>query len=324
MDREVVPVPTPRGLIRFEDRLAADIRIASLPPGKDPDEVIRENPAGWAQLIAGAKPIMDYYFQTLTKDLDLTSGQDKGEAVRRLGPLVAEVGDRVQRTHYVQQLARMVRMDERDLWQQIKETTGAKQPRHRSRHKAPPEEPKTQPLSLDAHCLSFILYYPQLLPVIDAMLLKSQEEGLRGEDLSRPEDQAILNAWRRWLSEGGTPDARAGFYDTLDDQLQYRVDSLIEAREQEPDAPDDLVHDKVMDAITRLRLQNLRRETEQMRFLLLDARSSMDDEGASTYSARIRETGARFHRLYQAMADRSVTHRRRDDHGIGRIPYSEE
>ena len=60
MDREVVPVPTPRGLIRFEERLAADIRIVSLPPGRDPDEVIRESPSRWAQLIAQAKPVMDY------------------------------------------------------------------------------------------------------------------------------------------------------------------------------------------------------------------------------------------------------------------------
>ena len=167
MDREVVPVPTPRGLIRFEDRLAADIRIVSLPPGRDPDEVIRESPSRWAQLIAQAKPVMDYYFDALTADLDLTTAKGKAEAVRALGPLIAEVGDRVQRTHYLQQLARMVQVDERSLWQQIRQTAGRQEPSRAQRPEPQAEELSRAPLGLDGHCLSFVLYRPDLLSRAD-------------------------------------------------------------------------------------------------------------------------------------------------------------
>jgi DNA primase len=80
VDRKVVPVPTARGLVRFEDRLAADIRIAALPPDRDPDEVILKDPADWTRLIEEAKPVMDYYFQALTADLDLTTARGKAEA----------------------------------------------------------------------------------------------------------------------------------------------------------------------------------------------------------------------------------------------------
>ncbi|MGB9879380.1 MAG: DNA primase, partial [Anaerolineae bacterium] len=47
LDRRAVPVPTWRGLIRYEDQLDAEIRVAMLPPGQDPDEVIKENAANW-------------------------------------------------------------------------------------------------------------------------------------------------------------------------------------------------------------------------------------------------------------------------------------
>ena len=68
---------------------------------------------------------MDYYFDAFTADLDLATAKGKADAVRALGPLIAGIGDRVQRTHYLQQLARMVQVDERSLWQQIRQTAGA-------------------------------------------------------------------------------------------------------------------------------------------------------------------------------------------------------
>ncbi len=161
MDREVVPVPTARGLIRFEEHLAADIRIVALPEGLDPDEVIRDSPGRWAQLLDQAKPVMDYYFDALTADLDLSTARGKADAVRALGLLVAEVGDRVQRTHYLQLLARMVQTDERALWQQIKSSAGSQRPR-RSKLRCRRRQDRAQ-IGLDGHCLSFVLRYPELL-----------------------------------------------------------------------------------------------------------------------------------------------------------------
>ncbi|MGD9047447.1 MAG: DNA primase, partial [Anaerolineae bacterium] len=283
MDREVVPVPTPRGLIRFEDRLAADIRIVSLPPGRDPDEVIRESPSRWAQLIARARPVMDYYFDILTADLDLSTAKGKADAVRVLGPLIADLGDRVQRTHYLQQLARMVQMDERELWQQIRQTKGASAPSRPRRQAPPAEELHEAPLGLDGHCLSFVLYHPELLLQADEAMRASQEEPLRAEDLSRPDDRAILSGWRQWLSNGGSPKARGPFYDTLDERLQNRVDDLVKIQENQPLVSEDLLRDKVLDAITRLRIQTLRRQIRELRFLQDDALAAGDREMARRY-----------------------------------------
>src|SRR6266446_2488535 len=37
-----------------------DVRVARLPEGKDPDEVVRESPAEWEVAIAKAKPLVEY------------------------------------------------------------------------------------------------------------------------------------------------------------------------------------------------------------------------------------------------------------------------
>jgi DNA primase len=324
MDREVVPVPTARGLIHFEERLAADIRIVSLPVGRDPDEVIHESPARWAQLIARAKPVMDYYFQALTADLDLGTAKGKAEAVRALGPLLTEIGDRVQRTHYLQLLARMVQVDERSLWQQIRQETGRRGPARPCSPTQPTGDKAAAALALDEHCLSLFLSYPLLLAQSDEELGRSEEEAVSSGDLSRSEDQAILAAWRQWQATDGSPEALGAFYDTLDESLQNRVQVLIQAQQDQPPVPDELLRSDILDSITRLRLRNLQRRIHELRFLLQDAQASEDRKALREYGALNIQTITRIRRLEKALNRRSVSGRRQQEDAVVRVPLTEE
>ncbi|HSJ52893.1 MAG TPA: DNA primase [Anaerolineae bacterium] len=324
MDRDVVPVITPRGLIRYEERLAADIRIVSLPPGLDPDEVIRDNPARWAELIGRASPVMDYYFQALTAGLELGTARGKAEAVRLLGPRVAEVSDRVQRTHYLQMLARMVQVDEKALWQQIRQSRAGVRPAPGRPAPAPAAEAARLTLDLEAHCLSFALYYPALLQEVDDVLLACDEPAFGAEDLRGAEEKAILESWRRWLAGGGSPLAQGEFYDTLEEILQARVNALIQARVAQPPAPDDLLRDKVLDAFTELRLRGLRRQVREMRFLQEDAQAAADREAHRRYGKLIVDLSLRIRRLEQSRDGRSVSGRRRNEDALVRVPYGVE
>jgi DNA primase len=324
MDRDVVPVITPRGLIRYEERLAADIRIVSLPPGLDPDEVIRDSPAGWTALVGQASPVMDYYFQALTAGLDLGSARGKAEAVRLLGPLVAEVGDRVQRSHYLQMLARMVQVDEKALWLQIRQSRAGVRPAPARPAPAGSAAPSRLTLDLDAHCLSFALYYPALLEDVDDVLLGCDEPPFGPEDLRGAEEKAILEGWRRWLAGGGSPMAHGEFYDTLEEVLQARVTALLEARAAQPPAPDDLLRDKVLDAFTELRLRRLRRQVHEMRFLQEDAQAAADRESHRRYGKLIVDLSLRIRRLEQSRDARSVAGRRRTEDALVRVPYGAE
>jgi hypothetical protein len=79
-----------------------------------------------------------------------------------------------------------------------------------------------------------------------------------------------------------------------------------------------------MDAITRLRLQNLRRQNQEMQFLLQDALATKDSESIEAYRSLINDTRVRFNRLYKAMGERSLTGRRQREDAAIRIPLTEE
>jgi len=130
-DRTVVPVPVvannrsaaskgyqrnePRGMIRLEERVDAEINVLQLPAGEDPDEVIRRDFVAWTYAVAHPLPLIDYYFVARTAGLNLREPADKTEAAKRLLPVIGSISDRVKRDAYLRKLATMISIEERSL-----------------------------------------------------------------------------------------------------------------------------------------------------------------------------------------------------------------
>jgi DNA primase len=133
-DRTVVPVPLtadrhlmrssgyrrePRGMIRLEERVDAEINVLQLPMGEDPDEVIRRDFSVWSYAVAHPLPLVDYYFVSKTSGLNLREAADKSEAAKRLLPVIGSISDRVKRDAYLRKLATMISIDERSLNEEL-------------------------------------------------------------------------------------------------------------------------------------------------------------------------------------------------------------
>jgi DNA primase len=133
-DRTVVPVPLtadrgwggstgyrrePRGMIRLEERVDAEINVLQLPMGEDPDEVIRRDFSAWSYAVAHPLPLVDYYFVAKTSGLNLREAAGKFEAAKRLLPVIGSISDRVKRDAYLRKLATMISIDERSLNEEL-------------------------------------------------------------------------------------------------------------------------------------------------------------------------------------------------------------
>ncbi len=109
--------------VDFENTLdGSEIKVIILPTGKDPDDVIKEDPPAWPRLVgAKAIPVIDYTFDMVTAKLDLTTARDKSLAADRLLPIIAQIKDIVRRAHYLQKLSRLVKVSERNLEAALKQ-----------------------------------------------------------------------------------------------------------------------------------------------------------------------------------------------------------
>ncbi len=139
----------------YSGRLSVDIRILSIPDAKDPDDLIRENPARWAELIAAATPVADYVIAVEVGTLPPNASlQEREEVARRVLPmLIASENDLYKRDN-VQKLAMKLRIVERDLlrWADEQQAIArAKPPRPAAPEprRADPDGPPDVPFDVD-------------------------------------------------------------------------------------------------------------------------------------------------------------------------------
>jgi len=189
-DQKVVPLPTPAGLVSYEEELDAEIGVMVLPDGKDPDDVIKESPQEWQRLLEKAAPVVDYTFDLVVSNLDVTKARDKSQAVDQLLPLIAEIKHPVRRAHYLQKLSRAVAVDEQTLAAALGQFKPSK-PGPRREVKPP------SPIGLVSHissgdslaeyCLYLLFTYPDL---------RSHASDVRMDFFLNTEDKEIFGAWQ--------------------------------------------------------------------------------------------------------------------------------
>src|SRR4030065_1343657 len=93
----------------------AEANVILLPPGKDPDEVVGEDLPLWQKLVEEAMPIMDFAFQSVIGKVDINKARGKSLAVQKLLPSIHEIKDPAQRFHYVEKLARALKIERSGL-----------------------------------------------------------------------------------------------------------------------------------------------------------------------------------------------------------------
>lgn len=142
---------------RQADELASahqlDLRVAPLPPGRDPDEVARDDPQGWAHAIEQAMPYAEFLLRRLMGPQPPESPIEARRIVDRLRPVLLAVRDPVERALYVQRVARHLGIAEAAVFERLRVNGNGRRRLQAEEPEAPAEE---------EHLLTFLLRYPEL------------------------------------------------------------------------------------------------------------------------------------------------------------------
>ncbi|CAN5702128.1 DNA primase [soil metagenome] len=218
-----------------------DVGVVRLPDGRDPDEVMRDDPDAWRAATDAPQPIMEYLIDTYARRHDPRTLAGRERLVAAVMPTLRRVTSPTERDGYLQLLARRSGVDERVLLEEL-------------RRPEPPRLPGGRRAETGAHAgakinLEAVLSSPDALdPDAVARLLKPAELSLLRLLMLRPylrdtpglESVEFVTTPAReiWRALTGTPAAgfdRAAFADSLDPTLAGIVRTLFASADPLPD-----------------------------------------------------------------------------------------
>lgn len=116
-----------------------DVKIAALPKGVDPADLIKEDRSAWRRVIREAKHVVDFYLDVMCEQEE--DARKRELAVREVVlPFVARIQNRMDQAYFVGRIADRLSMSEEPVWEEVRRLAAET----RSRDMAQPQAPSPQ------------------------------------------------------------------------------------------------------------------------------------------------------------------------------------
>lgn len=99
-----------------------NIKIVTMPEGKDPADIISQAPQDWQKLVEEAKSILEFYFQTAFIRWSGKTPEGKREISKIILPVIKRIPNQIERSHWAQELARRLSVKEEVVEEELKRT----------------------------------------------------------------------------------------------------------------------------------------------------------------------------------------------------------
>ena len=176
----------------------AEVRVLTLPGGKDPDSFIRaEGAAAYTKLLNEASPYVDYLISRARK-MDMTTAEGKLRAVNFLMPYVQRIPDRILRSEWATRIAQQLRIEEPVLRESMRKAANDR----RSEVKARPELVGRAGKPAERRLVQMLIEAEEFRPQL--------AQQLRSEELHKGlETERVLHVLVEACESGVRPDAAA-------------------------------------------------------------------------------------------------------------------
>jgi DNA primase len=293
LDHEAELVFDARGLLSHEARLQADIRVTTLPPGMDPDDVVNRDPKEWERILADAKPIVIHVMETLVATRDLDDPKVKEEIAAQVLPLIEDVPSSIERDTYRQRLARLIRVDERALLGErgmrrlrSNEARFRRPTRRLPGDRTPTGEAENTSRSgrlskqvesnyaKEAHALGILLRQPELLYKVDRALQAAGLGRLSADFFQYADHKMIFHLLQESIDQDVADPLRFVMI-SLSLPMMELADELLR-RTSKLDTTDNRVVEDLVKRLLDLHERNLHQSLDHFRFLMEDAQQQGD------------------------------------------------
>jgi DNA primase len=297
MDREGELGFDARGLLRNEARLQADLRVASMPDGLDPDEIAARDPSEWKRLIEQAKPVVTHVMDTLVIGQDLKDIKVKDRIAGQILPLIEDLPSPVERDNYRQQLARLLGVYEGRMNAPQttvarprigKATYGGQAPEPVQRRSPPAAVAVTSSKMAASYVLGVLFRRPELLYRLDRALQQYGLTPLSPQDFEYTDHQLLFGLIQEAVEQDQT-EHHDFVVETMPESLRGLSRELL-AQTENISSVDDKVLEELVRSVIKIRRVATNENLNQLRSLQEEAQEAGDMRAASYQELVMRHT----------------------------------
>jgi DNA primase len=253
---------------------------------KDPADFVAKYGAAWNDVVATAKPALQYYYDQAVAGFNPASAQHKKAVLASMGPLVRRLTSKVEQGHWVNQIASLLRAEaaavQADLAAVRDDITVFERQARQEQEQTPAAT--TQPLDpLNLELLTIIAYRPALAAHAVAVA-----------ELADPRVAALLK-------EPALLTGDAGPYQTLVDSAFLRAENLL------ADTEDADLSQHIAILTARMQEQSIRTRRMQVELDLKSADATGDSGRVQELLAQFQDLTTELHRLQTVQQSSSST-----------------
>jgi len=163
-DQDVAGVNATKDAIKKALSLGFSIKIITFSGGKDPADIVFKDPEQWKEIVKGGREFLTYSISKSKKEHSPTSPVGKKEIAKEILPLIKALANDIEQSHWVNELAQLLGVDERYLYEALKKTKSTiVRKKEKDVIKELNKEEKSRRDVLEEDLVTLIIKYPQAL-----------------------------------------------------------------------------------------------------------------------------------------------------------------
>lgn len=166
------------------------------PQGKDPDELLKENPLLFKKALKNEVNIYDFIIESSVQNEDPTTVEGKRHIMSRTMSYISDIENEIVKEHYLKKLASLLNTSYESV---VKEAEKKKTPEKKEERVAPPKNKKSRQEMVEDHLLTLILQSQRPKDAMAAAI-----NILDTVDLTTPNPRSIFNTLKEYFITSDT------------------------------------------------------------------------------------------------------------------------
>jgi len=148
--------------IPIASKVGVSLSVITIPSGKDPDELIKQSPGKWQQIIDTPQYALDLLIERYVKQLDIDSAQGKRQFSDVILNVVRGLDDQVEQEHYLEKVGKLIGVSRDALLSKLKQDPQATRLKPKKTDNKPLDKTSLEMIKIENHLLALALLQPKL------------------------------------------------------------------------------------------------------------------------------------------------------------------